>query len=187
VSRRIFQYEHPDRFCTGTVGEPGQRTFYLQASKGESVTAVALEKVQVAVLADRIIAVIQELQRRGTVAAELVPEGDDDQALLDPLDEEFRVGNMTIAWDEEHDELVLEARSVGADDETEEDVAEVPDDALEGPDVLRVRITPQMAIGFSQRAQRIVAAGRPPCPFCGQPLDPGGHLCPRRNGTGYLH
>jgi uncharacterized repeat protein (TIGR03847 family) len=189
VSRRIFQYERPDRFSTGTVGEPGQRIFYLQAAEGERITAVVLEKVQVAVLADRIMAVVGELQRRGLVAAELVPEGDDEQPLFAPLQEEFRVGNMTIAWDEEREELVVEARSMSdeEDEEAEEEVEELDDAALVGPDVLRVRLTPAMALGFSSRATRVVAAGRPPCPFCGQPLEPAGHLCPRRNGTGYLH
>jgi uncharacterized repeat protein (TIGR03847 family) len=45
-----------------------------------------------------------------------------------------------------------------------------------------VRLTPQAARVFIERARRVVAAGRPPCPLCGQPLDPAGHLCPRHNG-----
>src|SRR5260370_111542 len=54
--------------------------------------------------------------------------------------------------------------------------------AADGPAVLRVRITPAMARAFAQRALQIVAAGRPPCPLCGLPLDAQGHVCPRQNG-----
>jgi uncharacterized repeat protein (TIGR03847 family) len=186
VARRIFQFERPDRFCTGTVGQPGQRTFFLQASQGERVAAVVLEKVQVSLLAERLTAVVEELQRRGLVPEQVAAQGDDEHPLATPLREEFRVGSMTIAWDgsrgDEDDE-----DDEDEDDEEEEEDDEVPDDAPVGPDVLRVRLSPQMALGFSRRATRVVAAGRPPCPFCGQPLDPTGHLCPRRNGTGYLN
>ncbi len=58
----------------------------------------------------------------------------------------------------------------------------MPDDAPEGPDVLRVRLSAAMALGFARRAARLVASGRPACPFCGQPLNPEGHVCVRSNG-----
>ena len=64
----------------------------------------------------------------------------------------------------------------------DDDEEEVDDDADEGPDLMRVRITALAARAFVGRALRVLAAGRPPCPLCGQPLDPQGHLCPRRNG-----
>jgi uncharacterized repeat protein (TIGR03847 family) len=215
MPRRFFLFENPDRFVAGTVGRPGNRTFFLQAIQGGRIASVALEKVQVAVLADRVAAILAELERRGvTGAAGVVPTGDDDRPLDEPLREEFRVGTLTISWDDEEAELLVEARSQGDEDEDEadedeadedeadedeadEDEAEVletsadlddddeddiPDDAPIGPDVLRVRLSPAMALGFAQRARRIVGAGRPPCPFCGQPLNPEGHICARKNG-----
>jgi uncharacterized repeat protein (TIGR03847 family) len=203
MPRRFFFFEDPDRFVTGTVGRPGNRTFFLQAIQGGRIASVALEKVQVAVLADRVAAILGELERRGvTGATGVVPAGDDDRPLDEPLREEFRVGTLTISWDNDEAELLVEARSQGdEDDEDDEDEADdddeaevleaseddddeddIPDDAPVGPDVLRVRLSPAMALGFARRARRVVGAGRPPCPFCGQPLNPEGHICARKNG-----
>ena len=213
MARRIIDFADPDRFVAGTVGEPGQRTFFLQAVQGGRVASVALEKSQVAILADRLNAVVEELERRG-LAATGAGLAEDDKPLDEPLREEFRVGTLTIAWDDDLDRLVVEARSMDpdadepdpgstanpfrpflvgeltteveeVDEEDEED--EVPDDAPVGPDVLRVRITAAMAQGFAKRALRVVAAGRPACPFCGLPIERTGHLCPRRNGSDYVH
>jgi uncharacterized repeat protein (TIGR03847 family) len=197
MARRIFDFGLPDRFVAGTVGQPGSRTFFLQARRGGALVSVALEKVQVQVLAERMALLLAELARRGVRVPEALAPADDDTSPLDePLVEAFRVGTMTIAWDGESDEIVVEARARGdedddedgddEDDEEEEDEpTEVADDDPEGPDLIRVRLTPIRARAFVERALRTVAAGRPPCPVCGQPLDPGGHLCPRRNG--YVH
>ena len=204
MPRRFFLVEAPVRFVPGTVGRPGNRTFFLQAIQGGRIASVALEKVQVAVLADRVAAILAELERRGvTGATGVVPTGDDDRPLDEPLREEFRVGTLTISWDNDEAELLVEARSQGDEededdedeDEADDDEAEVleasaddddeddiPDDAPIGPDVLRVRLSPAMALGFARRARRVVGAGRPPCPFCGQPLNPEGHICARKNG-----
>jgi uncharacterized repeat protein (TIGR03847 family) len=193
MPRRFFVFETPDRFVAGTIGDPGRRTFFLQAVQGSRITSVQLEKVQVAVLADRIAAILGELQRRGVSGADVIaPQGDDDRPLDEPLREEFRVATLTISWDGDGAELVVEARSDDDEDDddqdddeeeaAEEEAEDVPDEAPEGPDVMRVRLDPQMALGFAMRAQRVVAAGRPPCPFCGQPLNAEGHICPRKNG-----
>jgi uncharacterized repeat protein (TIGR03847 family) len=193
MSRRIYDYGLPDRFIAGTVGLPGDRTFFLQARRGGAILSVVLEKVQVQVLAERLALLLAEVSRRGVRVPEALMPGDDDTAPLDePLVEAFRVGTMTLAWDGESDEIVLEARAqLEADEDDEEDdededeggeELELSDDDPEGPDLLRVRLTPTRARAFAERALRTVAAGRPPCPLCGQPLDPAGHLCPRHNG-----
>ena len=192
-----MDFEDPDRFATGAGGEPGDRTFFLQAAQGTRVASVVLEKEQVEILSDRMLAVIDELERRGLTAIDASPTGTlDEQPLAEPLQEEFRVGTLTIAWDEDVDRLIIEAHSQTFDggagesaspniDDIEED--EIPDDAPIGPDVLRVRLRPLMAQQFARQAGRVVATGRPPCPFCGEPLDPTGHLCPRQNGSDYVH
>jgi uncharacterized repeat protein (TIGR03847 family) len=182
-------YDDPDRFVAGAIGLPGQRSFFLQAVQGARITSVSLEKVQVALLADRIAAIVRELQERGVTGA---PDadvedlaGDDERPLDEPLRDAFRVGTLTISWDGDEAEVTIEARSAVEDDDVDEDDDEdedVPDDSPIGPDVLRVRLAAPMALGFARRAARIVAAGRPPCPFCGQPLNPEGHVCPRSNG-----
>jgi len=181
MARRIFVFDPPDRFVCGTVGLAGERTFFLQATQGQRIVSVALEKLQVQVLAERMGAMLNELQRHGVGAASEVSLGDDERPLDEPLREEFRVGTIAISWDEDDEVLMVEARAQ-TEEEEDEDALEVDDDDEDGPDLVRVRLVPALARGFVERAARVVAAGRPPCPFCGQPLDPHGHLCPRRNG-----
>jgi uncharacterized repeat protein (TIGR03847 family) len=203
MTRRAFLFETPDRFVAGTVGEPGARTFFLQAREGTRIASVVLEKVQVAALAQRLGDLLLELARRGVSVPATVPAIAQDVAPLDePLVELFRVGTLTIGWDPARELVVLEALAMTDDDEEQDDEDDEEDadpdaeedgeeefdlsdlvaDDSDGPDLLRVRITPAAAAEFVERAGRIVAAGRPPCPLCGRPLDPQGHLCPRKNG-----
>ena len=180
MPRQVFEFDPPDRFVAGTVGEPGERVFYLQAAARGRVTSVALEKQQVRVLAERVDELLDEVLRRsgGTAPVPAVAPGElDDLAPLDsPLSEEFRVGAMALAWDEEGERVIIEAGAA-----TEEEEADL-DDEENGPDILRVRLTGSAARAFVKRAMAVVEAGRPPCPFCALPLDPEGHICPRQNG-----
>jgi len=181
MPRRRFIFEAPDRFVTGTVGEPGQRSFFLQARDGPRVVSVALEKVQVAVLADRLGALLLELDRRGIAPAEDERSNEDTSPLDEPLNEAFRAGALTLGWDGDAERVLVEARAESEDGEPI-DPDDDDDEDEDGPDLLRVRMTADAARSFVERAVRIVASGRSPCPLCGQPLDPAGHLCPRRNG-----
>jgi uncharacterized repeat protein (TIGR03847 family) len=185
VPRQVFFYDQPERFVAGTVGQPGSRAFYLQASARGRITSVLLEKAQVAALAERVDEVLDEALRRssGSVAIPAVAPAELlDSAPLDlPLEQEFRVGTMALAWDGVDERLVVEAQAVVEDAEGEEE-AVFDDEDENGPDMLRVRLTGPMARVFAKRALDLVAAGRRPCPFCNLPLDPEGHLCPRANG-----
>ncbi len=182
MSRQLFEYDPPDRFVAGTVGVPGERTFFLQASGSGRTTSVALEKSQVAALAERVEDLLDGVLRRsgGTAAVPAVApvELDDNAPLESPLSEEFRVGTMALSWDGDTDRVVIEAQAV-VDDGEDEPLVESED---EGPPLLRVRITGSVARAFVKRALSVISAGRPPCPFCGLPLDPAGHICPRANG-----
>jgi uncharacterized repeat protein (TIGR03847 family) len=181
MTRRRFLFETPDRFVAGTVGEPGNRTFFLQARDGTRVVSVALEKVQVAALIQRLDQLLDELDRRGIEGAGTLQAFDGDPAPLDePINEAFRAGTLALGGDTQDDLVLLEAREQTEDEEEEDEAFD--DEADDGPDLLRVRITALAARAFVGRALRVLAAGRPPCPLCGQPLDPQGHLCPRRNG-----
>jgi uncharacterized repeat protein (TIGR03847 family) len=190
MTRRLFIFDTPDRFVTGTVGQPGQRQFYLQARKGPRVVSVSLEKVQVAVLAERLGALLDELDRRGMAESAPLVDPDpvtDAKPLDEPLNEAFRAGTLTLGWDGDDEQVIVEAREGGEEDPEEAaEAAELPDDDEDGPDLVRVRLTADAARAFVDRTVRVLAAGRPPCPLCGEPLDPQGHLCPRRNGA-YLH
>ncbi|MCW2810761.1 MAG: hypothetical protein JWP61_1219 [Friedmanniella sp.] len=190
----VHRYDAPDRFVAGTVGQPGERTFFLQAREGNRITSVACEKQQVSVLAEHLDRVLDEVIRRssGTVVPPPVASSHDTEPLDAPITEEFRVGTMTIAWDPSIDRVVIELFSnvdVDEDDDAEDPpggpavVAGTDEpDEIEADEVFVIKITAAYARDFVARAQALVSAGRPPCPFCLQPLDPEGHICPRANG-----
>ena len=179
MTHQVHAFEPPERFVAGTVGAPGERTFFLQARGGGRLVSVVLEKVQVALLAEKLEELLSEAHRRfGLPAVETSASPDDNEPLDLPLEEEFRVGTLGLAWDGDSQTVVIEAIAVG-EQEAEEEPEE---EELADLDRLRVRLTPAATRAFIARAKRVVAAGRPPCPFCGQPLDPSGHLCPRHNG-----
>jgi len=183
MPRRLFLFDPPERFVAGTVGQPGSRTFYLQARRAGQVVSVVLEKVQVAVLAERLEVLLDELEARGITRA--VDGGPVDASPLDePLNEAFRATTLTLGWDGDTERILIEARAQGSEVEEEEGetLVEVEDDDEDGPDLLRVRLTAEAARSFVERAFRVIRAGRPPCPLCGNPLDATGHICPRKNG-----
>ena len=188
MPRRFFVFDLPDRFATGTIGEPGNRSFFLQAREGRRVVSVGLEKAQVAVLAERLGLLLVELDKRGIAADPPAPIEPDERPLDEPLNEAFRATTLTLGWDIDAEQVLIEARSPSeadaeeAEESEEEAVAALDDDDEEGPDVLRVRLTADAARTFVERAFRVIRAGRPPCPLCGNPLDATGHICPRKNG-----
>ena len=183
VSRTVYLFDQPERFVVGTVGLPGERQFYLQAKDGVRVVSVALEKQQAGLLAERLQALLDEVVRRSSETVDIpttMVAGTEDSAPLDsPVSAEFTVGALGLGWNAETSMIVIEAHEVT------EDPGEIPDleeDNEDAPDLLRVRLTGAQARSFVQRTSAVVAAGRPPCPFCELPLDPSGHICPRSNG-----
>lgn len=196
MTHQVYEFEPPERFVAGTVGAPGERTFYLQARGGGRLVSVALEKVQVSLLAEKLDELLIEANRRFGLA---LPDADaatsDNDPLDNPVDEEFRVGTLGLAYDVDTETVVIEAIAVGDAEETdaaadtdsddepvEVEVEEDFEANMVDLDRLRVRLTPAETRAFIERAKRVVSAGRPPCPLCGQPLDPAGHRCPRHNG-----
>jgi len=170
MAQIIHSYDPPERFVAGTVGEPGERAFFLQARSGARITSVVLEKTQVAALAERIEMLLRDLRRNNSGIA-LIPSPRDEAPLEQPILEEFRVGVISLAWDEEKKMVCIECEEML--EEGEED---------ESGDLLRVYLSPGSATAFAQRSLIVVGAGRLPCPFCSIPIDPRGHLCPRANG-----
>src|SRR5213593_83811 len=126
MPRRRYIFDPPERFVAGTIGEPGDRAFSLQAREARRVVSVALEKGQVAVLAERLGALLDELGRRGiseVVALEEEPEAtvsddsDDNAPLDEPLNEAFRAGSLTLGWDGGAGRVLVEARAQDEDGE----------------------------------------------------------------------
>ena len=189
MPRRLFVFDDPDRFATGTVGEPGNRTFFLQVRTGGRVVSVAIEKSQVSALAERLGQLLVELDNQGIVTDPRTAIEPDERPLDEPINEVFRTGSLTLGWDGDVDRILVEARAqieVESIEEAIEALQADDDDDEDGPDLLRVHLTPDMARSFVERAHRVIRAGRPTCPLFGNPLDPGGHICPRKNGQ-YLN
>jgi len=179
MARAIHVFRTPDRFVAGTVGEPGNRTFYLQAVHGSRVISVMMEKQQVEMLAERIGALLVEINRRFGTPLPSDGEVEDLNPLTSPVDAEFRVGTMGLGWDAEAQSVVVELLAVS---EIEYDASVILDDSEDGPDAVRVFLSPGSARQFATRSRLVISAGRPPCPLCDEPLDPEGHFCVRTNG-----
>src|SRR5215207_4600730 len=154
MARQVHLFDRPARFVAGTVGQPGDRTFFLQATGAGRTVSVSLEKVQVSLLADRLEELLGEVQRRLGAPVEETPAAEEDNEPLDmPVDEEFRVGAMGLAWDGEAELVVVEAQAAGDEPADESTILE---DVEDGPDVLRVRVT---SAALSARAgKRALAA-----------------------------
>ncbi len=153
----------------GTIGEPGERAFFIQARSKGRVISVALEKAQVQAIANRLELIVAEVRKSNPlVSVESFPQ--DDAPLETPVDEEFQVGAISLAWNELDQLLSFELYELEDDEQDEEG------------QVLEINFSLGMAITFAQRSKALVSAGRLPCPFCGIPIDPRGHLCPRANG-----
>lgn len=163
-----LRFAFPERFVVGTIGQPGDRTFFLQVRHAGHVVSAKAEKQQVSALAEGLDKILDDLARMvddGSIPP-VVARADDLDPLEVPLTEDFRVGNMTIAWNPDEGSLVVELFSVDDDDEG----------------VVSVSLTPGQARQFSARTHAVVSAGRPACPLCLQPMEPTGHVCPRANG-----
>jgi uncharacterized repeat protein (TIGR03847 family) len=158
-----------ERVTVGTIGPTGQRVFLLQGRQGSLVITVKLEKAQVAALSQYLAKVLDELPDPGNL-----PE---DLELEEPVDAAWVVGTLGLSYDSAADRIVLLAEeAVPEDEEAEEEEDET------SASMARFTITREQAAALAIRGTELVEAGRPPCPLCGNPLDPSGHVCPRTNG-----
>jgi len=164
-----YEFTRPERFVAGTVGEPGERAFYLQLRSSSRLFSVAVEKAQVQAMSARLDVMINEIRKSNPLLT-IEKFSIDDAPLESPIDAEFQIGAMSLAWDEETQLICVE-------------LFELEDDEEEGQgEVVEINISVGMAAAFAARSKAVVNAGRLPCPFCGIPIDPRGHLCPRANG-----
>ena len=180
MSSQVLLFDRPERFIVGTVGQPGERTFFIQAQHGPRLISVSLEKTQVQALSERLIQMLREIkQSDSTLVITRLPK--DDSPLSTPIEEEFRVGVIGLAFDSVQALIQVDMQAINEKRENEPEFIDV-DDLSGEQDILRVLITPSEADRFAKRAMTVVGAGRLPCPFCGGPIDVRGHLCPRANG-----
>ncbi len=179
MTSRIILFDPADRFIVGTVGVPGERTFYIQARDRSRLVSVSLEKAQVAALADRILQILREV-RSSEPLTNFERVTADDQPLESPIDEEFRVGVIGLAYVSDRRLIEIDMQAIAESQFESDELLEIDTDGDQ--DILRVLIPLGYAESFAKRANIVVGAGRVPCPFCGGPIDPAGHLCPRSNG-----
>jgi len=163
-----FLFDSVDRFVAGTVGQPGERAFFVQAKSGSRLVTVALEKAQVAALTQRLEMVVNDLRKNG-IPRHISSETRDDAPLDLPIEAEFEVGAISMAWDETQSLMIVELFEIAPEEEEPENM-------------LRVSLNLSECDAFVKRSKALIGAGRLPCPFCGIPIDPQGHLCPRANG-----
>ena len=161
MPRIIYRHQPATRFIVSTIGDPGERQFFIQVKSDDGINSVTLEKSQVIALTQRFEDLIRELRR-----GKLAPTADlSAAATVDDLPMELPI-----------DEVVVNIQAISQDDDL------ILDDLDSGPDLLVATLKIDQVKGFCERAKTIVSAGRPACPFCGLPIDPLGHLCPRANG-----
>jgi len=158
-----FELDDVERITVGTVGPPGQRTFFLQARQADRLVTLKLEKSQVSALSGYLGELLRELPRPGDLPEEL--------ALEEPAVAEWVIGTLGVSYDPSSDRLLLVAEQASPAEEEEAEAAEA-----------RFVVTREQVAALAIRGTKLVEAGRPACPLCGYPLDPEGHRCPRTNG-----
>jgi len=167
-----FEFDSTDTFTTGALGEPGQRTFVLQVrADGQRIT-IKCEKEQVAAMSEylrKLHADAKDVSQR---------QIEDSMQLLMPVEPQFVLGTVGLAYDSISDRLVIQLDEINIVNDEEN-----PDVDLSSQDVSRIRanITRGQAAAFCEHADEVVASGRPTCIFCGRPINKDGHLCPRMN------
>jgi uncharacterized repeat protein (TIGR03847 family) len=180
---RSFELPDVEWATVGTVGPPGQRTFYLQARQEQQLITLKLEKQQVAAIAQFLGEILSDLP-----VPEALPD-DAALALAEPVLAAWAVGGLQLAYDSDADRIVILAEEIG-DDDDDNDV-EIPQRGNEAPEreepngergVGRLSLTRTIAAAIVRRGWDLVNAGRPTCALCGHPIDPEGHSCPRSNG-----
>jgi len=170
----LYEYRDTSHFTAGATGEPGARTFFIQAGDEFGYHSVKLEKQQVAALADFLRTVLEDLPAPTTEPIGPVP-------LIEPAQPIFVVGQIAVGIDEVENRVVLVVEELVEQPTLEEELAAVVEDEELKGSTLRVHLSVDQAVAFIGTSEELMASGRPPCRLCGQPLDPTGHACPRLN------
>ncbi|MGB3829644.1 MAG: DUF3090 family protein [Ornithinimicrobium sp.] len=182
----VIDFDPPERFIADSVGPAGQRTFFVQAIRGAQVMTVSLEKEQVRLLGESVTELLDEMSTSGSEGgadSSEVEAAIDRGPLHTPIEEDFRARALTLAWNEDRRRVTIEAtdRDPDAEESPDGDTEAQSTDPI-GLQGIRVVMSVSMARSFAQRCIDAMTGGRPNCPFCGGPLDPSGHICPRANG-----
>jgi uncharacterized repeat protein (TIGR03847 family) len=166
------ELEHADKITAGAVGEPGERTFFIQAREGDRVITITVEKEQVELLSSSILEILATVDKETGDG----PQGEELELDV-PIEPLWRAGRLSIGYSEERDRMLLEVEELVPEPEE-------PGEDLEVPEPARVLVwgTREQMLALSRQGAEVAARGRPRCRYCGNPLDPEGHVCPAMNG-----
>ncbi len=164
---------HPVTHITAdAIGQPGKRVFYLQGWQGERTVSLIIEKLQIQSLAIGLEQFLAEIHEKFPNLPEALSEYQEEQMHIHPpVDPLFRVGEIGLGYDAENDLLVLVVREI---------VAEGGEPEESG--VVRFWCTRSQLRAMAHWGMEVASRGRPLCPQCGEPMDPEGHFCPKKNG-----
>ncbi len=165
-----YDFDPVDRITTGAIGQPGKRTFYLQARSGQQLLSLVVEKEQVRALAEALEQLLENLSERNpllSTSEDLL--GFANMALEEPVEEAFRIGQLGLGYDDTRDLLVIIAQELTSDEEEE-------------AQVVRLTLSREQARALAREGAEAVDKGRKRCPQCGEPMDPAGHFCLKKNG-----
>ncbi len=164
-----YDFDPADHLTVGTIGKPGQRTFFLQAGKGIEFVSMACEKEQMAALGEGLLSMLDQIdsddEGKAAGAAKWGAFG-----LVEPVIPAWRIAQIGVGYDGDIDRVVIIVQ----------ELTDEPEDAEMG----RFTIGREFAEAFAMHVLDVVAAGRPECPMCGEPMDPEGHWCAKTNGHG---
>ncbi|NUQ38447.1 MAG: DUF3090 family protein [Caldilineales bacterium] len=167
MSDFYFDFDPTDHFTLGALGEPGQRTFFLQAGRGIEFVSMICEKEQMRALSEGLLSLLEQVE-------EIYHPPHRERAkpyefgLVEPVIPAWRIAQLGVGYDEERDRVIVVVQELVEEGEVAE--------------VARFTLTRAHAEAFAYHALSVVSAGRPTCPFCGEPIDPQGHFCTRSNG-----
>lgn len=155
---------------TDAIGEPGKRVFYLQGWKDETVVSLIIEKFQLQHLAVGVEQFLSEINQRVPMLTPASADYDEDKMhILPPVEALFRVSELGLSYEEKEDLVGLIAR-------------ETPKDSEEEGSEVRFWCSRSQIRALTHWGMEMANRGRPLCEQCGQPMDPDGHFCARKNG-----
>jgi len=172
-----FDFEDADGFATGAIGQPGDRTFYVQVRGDGRTVSIKCEKQQVAALAEYLRGMLADMPDTGTAVDTT------SASLVSPVEQDFVLGSVGLGVDRPNMRMVVQLEEMVLVDEDEEDIFDLLDEDEEDDDstVVRVMLTPSQARAFCDTADLFINAGRAICKWCSSPVDPAGHACPKFN------
>ncbi len=164
-----FDFDPVDHFAVGTLGQPGQRVFVLQAGQGDEYVSLVCEKEQMAALGEGLLSMLDQIDDppEPKVPGGVMGSG---FGLVEPVIPAWRIAQIGVGYDPDTARIVI--------------VLQEMIDESEDAELGRLTVSGKHAEAFALHALKVVAAGRPLCPMCGEPMDPDGHWCAKTNGHG---